>query len=405
MDIVIVSQYLRNIETFQDNNSRFVYLAKMLAEDSRSEVEIITSDFHHATKKHFKKTGELDSVKINALHESGYSQNVCFKRFASHKQLAENISKYLNTRKKPDICYCAIPSLAVAAVVARYCKENQVRFIVDIQDLWPEAFKMVFNIPFISDLVFYPMKKKADYVYKNADALLAVSQTYLNRALSVNNKCAVAESFFLGTELSYFDKLQEENKQEKGERSFYIGYIGTLGHSYNITAIIDAIALLNERSEEKYKFIIMGDGPLRKQFENHANEKNINVEFTGKLSYPEMVGKLCMCDIAVNPITSGSAGSIINKVGDYAAAGLPVINTQECHEYREMLQKYQAGITCENDDIIGIANAIESLCHNKELCKHMGENNRLFAEECFDRAKTYKKICELICNESISNKS
>ena len=42
-----------------------------------------------------------------------------------------------------------------------------------------------------------------------------------------------------------------------------------------------------------------------------------------------MVGMLGVCDIAVNSISKGAAQSIINKHGDYAAAGLPVVNTQE----------------------------------------------------------------------------
>ena len=293
----------------------------------------------------------------------------------------------------------------MAGVVAQYCKKNRVPFALDIQDLWPEAFKMVLNIPFLSDMIFYPMKKKADAVYKSADAVFAVSQTYLDRALSVNPKCRVAKSVFLGTELSAFDKLKEKNVQVKDDDAFYVAYIGTLGHSYNLTAVIEALSLLNKRGEGQYKFVVMGDGPLRKQFENCAKENGIDAEFTGTLSYPEMVGKLCMCDVAVNPITSGSAGSIINKVGDYAAAALPVINTQESPEYREFLRQYQAGITCENGDIAGIAAAIESLYRDKQLCEQMGKNNRLFGEECFDRAKTYKEICELICNEDFGCKS
>ena len=72
----------------------------------------------------------------------------------------------------------------------------------------------------------------------------------------------------------------------------------------------------------------MGDGPLKEEFENYAEEKKVDCQFTGRLEYEKMVGLLCSCDIAVNPIKKGSAGSIINKVGDYAAAGLPVINTK-----------------------------------------------------------------------------
>lgn len=47
---------------------------------------------------------------------------------------------------------------------------------------------MVLNIPIISDIIFYPMNKKANFVYKNADEIIGVSETYVNRALKVNKK-------------------------------------------------------------------------------------------------------------------------------------------------------------------------------------------------------------------------
>ena len=95
MDIVIVSQYLRDIENFEENNSRFVYLAKLLCRDTNNHVELITSDFNHAEKIRFNSIGEFESVKITALHESGYPKNVCLNRFVSHKELAKNLCAYL----------------------------------------------------------------------------------------------------------------------------------------------------------------------------------------------------------------------------------------------------------------------------------------------------------------------
>lgn len=68
-----------------------------------------------------------------------------------------------------------------------------------------------------------------------------------------------------------------------------------------------------------------------------------------------MTGILCACDIAVNPIKAKSAGSIINKVADYAAAGLPVINTQECEEYRNLVENYKIGFNCENNNANDLA--------------------------------------------------
>lgn len=395
MDIVIVSQYLRDIECFESNNSRFVYIAKLLAMSKNNNVEIITSDFNHTKKEKFNKIGKLDGVKITACHEPGYPKNVCLKRFNSHKKLSKNIKEYLEKRRKPDIIYCAIPSLAVGKIVAQYAEKNGVRFVIDIQDLWPEAFKMVFKIPLLSNAIFYPMKRQANYIYKCADNIIAVSDTYRDRATSVNKKYKNKLTVFLGTNLEYFDKCKEKNIKHYNDNIIRIAYIGTLGYSYNIKTIIDALELLKEKYNN-LNFLVMGSGPLKNQFEAYAKDKNINCEFTGRLEYPEMVGTLCSCDIAVNPITHGAAQSIINKVGDYAAAGLPVINTQENLEYRNLVEKYNIGYNCENSNKQDIANKIEILIKDKKLRKELGNNNRKLAEEKFDRKKTYNQIVKII---------
>jgi glycosyltransferase involved in cell wall biosynthesis len=396
MDIVIISQYLRNIEDFEGNNSRFVYLAKMLEENH--DVEIITSDFMHAPKAHAKKIGELGKAKVTALHEPGYPRNVCISRFRSHKKLAKTLGRYLSQRKRPDVCYCAIPSLDVAYSAAQYCKKNNVRFIVDVQDLWPEAFKMVFNIPVISDIIFMPMQNKANKIYALADGIAAVSKTYANRAMSVNKKCKSPTVVFLGTEKDAFDSYAVSCSSNRD--NITIGYVGSMSESYDLISVMDAISQI--KTDVAVKFLAIGDGVDRESYIKYARQKGINAEFTGKLDYPQMVKQLMTCDIAVNPIRKGSAGSIINKVGDYAMAGLPVINTQECHEYRELLENYQAGINCECENSKEIAAALETLIANKELRTLMGDNSRRLGLECFDRKNSYKKLVRMIENESVN---
>ncbi len=396
MDIVIVSQYLRDIECFESNNSRFVYIAKLLAMSKNNNVEIITSDFNHTKKEKFNKIGKLDGVKITACHEPGYPKNVCLKRFNSHKKLSKNIKEYLEKRRKPDIIYCAIPSLAVGKIVAQYAEKNGVRFVIDIQDLWPEAFKMVFKIPLLSNAIFYPMKRQANYIYKCADDIIAVSETYCNRALKVNKKVKKGLSVFLGTDLNYFDECKEKNNVEFNDNIIRIVYIGTLGHSYDILLIMKAIKILNNQGIKNIKFIVMGDGPLKDDFEKFAKEKHINCEFTGRLEYEKMVGLLCSCDIAVNPIKKGSAGSIINKVGDYAMAGIAVVNTQASLEYKEIVEKYKIGYNSSDNDLSDLVVKMKRLIKNKKLRDEMGRNNRNLAEEKFDRKKTYNQIVKII---------
>ncbi len=395
-NIAIITQYVSM--PGEKSNGRFRYLSSLLA-DANYKVELITTNFSHRDKKHrvFDQNNEKNiNYKFKMLSEPGYKKNISLKRFYSHRVFAKNLKKYLKNIERPDIIYCAVPSLDVAKTVAKFADKNNIRFIVDIQDLWPEAFKMVFNLPIISNLIFYPMKKSADYIYSRADDVIAVSETYLNRALEVNKKAKNKLSVFLGTDLDYFDKCKKDNELKHFDDLVRIAYIGTLGHSYDIKCVIDAISLLKEKGIENIKFEVMGSGPLQSEFENYAKEKNINCEFTGKLEYPEMVGKLCSCDIAVNPIKHGSAGSIINKVGDYAAAGLPVLNTQESEEYRKLVENYNIGYNCENGNIEELANKLEILYRDENLRKKIGKNNRKLAEEKFDRKTTYKKILNVL---------
>lgn len=379
-------------------NSRFNYLANLLAAKN-FHVEVVTSNFSHRMKK-IRTVNEEDlkqlNYKLTTLSETGYSRNVSLKRFYSHYTFGKNLKRYLENRTKPDVIYCAVPSLDAGYVAAKYALKNQIKFIIDVQDLWPEAFKMVYNLPILSNIVFLPIDRIAEYIYSSADEIIAVSQSYVDRALKVNNKTRTGSSVFLGTDIASFDILAEENAVIKHEGEIWLAYVGTLGHSYDLITVMDALYIAKSKGYVNIKFIVMGDGPLRSYFENYATKRKLNVEFTGRLGYGELVGKLKACDIAVNPISRGAAQSIINKHADYAAAGLPVLNTQESVEYRTLVEDYHFGFNCNNSDPEDLAVKLLELCDNKALRVSMGMNSRKFAEEKMDRARTYKEIVQVI---------
>lgn len=142
------------------------------------------------------------------------------------------------------------------------------------------------------------------------------------------------------------------------------------------------------------RFIVMGDGPLKEEFENKA--AGLNVNFVGRLPYEQMCGVLTACDMVVNPIVGRSAATIINKHADYAASGLPVMNTQECEEYRNLVDEYKMGFNCNNNDPQDLAEKIILLMNDEQLRSRMGANARKCAEEKFDRRISYNEIIDTI---------
>lgn len=389
-DIVILADFCGPLDgTF---NSRFLYLADMLAKDN--DVEIVTSDFNHGSKDYFHYEIEKHDYTITMLHEGSYPKNICLRRFYGHYIWGKSVKKYLKCRKKPDVIYCAIPPLLASYEAAKFCDSNSIRFVIDIQDLWPEAFQMAFHIPFISRIAFLPFTALSNGIYKRADAICAVSDTYCDRARIVNKKVKDTTTVFLGTELISFDRYASKAPLlKKDNKEIWVAYCGTLGNSYDLTCAIDALAILDN---PQLRFIVMGDGPRKIEFKEHALKKKVRAEFTGSLSYADMCSMLCACDITINPITHMASQSIINKHGDYAASGLPVISTQENSEYQQLIENYNMGFNCKNNNAEDVASKLGLLVYNKELRLEMGKNARRCAEERFDRSITYNKIIELI---------
>lgn len=393
MNILMIANYVQF--NSEGGNSRFTYLLGILKGRGHS-LELVTTKFNHETKKHRDSEKLIEEVrsdnyKLSLLDEPGYKKNISLARVHSGLILAKNLRSYLSNIPKPDVIYCACPSVDFAAEAIRYAKRNNIRIIVDIQDLWPEAFRLVLNIPFISSALFLPMTLKSKYIYKNADLIVAVSDTYLRHAASLVRRDANGVVVYLGTDLGVVDRYL--SKKKNNQKLFTVGYVGTLGASYNIKGIIDAIRTLDNND---IQFTVMGDGPMFDELKRYAKLSGINHDFTGRIPYDKMMERLSECDIAVNPIYDRSAGSIINKVGDYAAARLPVINTQSSDEYKNLVCQYGIGFNCQNQDIVDVANKIQLLIENPDMRKQMGKNNRRLAEERFDRAKTYKDIYDAI---------
>ena len=368
-------------------NNRFNYLASLLT-NRGNEVDFFTTDFSHVKKRKRITTGLVVPYRINFIHEIGYKKNVSVKRILSHMLFSRNLAHSLKQIPLPDVVYLAIPSIDAAYVTAKYCIKRNIPYILDIQDLWPEAFQLVLKN---ADFLFWGMKRRADFIYKNASEIIAVSETYLERAISVRNSKCNSLCVYLGTDLKNFDSYPVLST-DKNIGEVWIVYIGTLGASYNISIVIDAIKLLVESGISNFSFQVFGDGPNMKEYQDRA--KGLPIHFWGRLIYEEMIGYVKNGDIAVNPIVKGAAQSIINKHADYAAAGLPIVNTQECLEYRNLLDHYNCGINCDVESVEQVANALRFLIENPIDRVRMGKNSRLMAEEVFDRSNTYQQIAD-----------
>lgn len=394
MDLLIISNYWHFLN--EKSSSRYNTIAEMAA-NSGCDVEVVTSSFYHTKKCQRDKKETVAEYPFTLIKESSYKKNVSIKRIISHAGFAKGVVKYLNSRKKPDIIYLFVPPTGLAKKVVKFANKNKIKVIIDVLDLWPEAFEMV--LPKIAKPLLAPIQKSAEYVYKNADDIVAVSKTYADKVEQYNTHGAKSLAVYIGTDLKVFDSyVSHATDLNDKQRPITMAYIGMFGKSYDLIFVMRAMKELIESGYDKIEFLVMGDGPRREEFESYAVDNKLPVRFTGRLSYEDMVKKLVKCDFSINVLDENSFASIINKHADYLAAGIPTINVQKDKEFSNLILKYNAGFVSPLNDIESLKQDMKILADDAEKRKEMGKNARTVAENFFDRNHTYPAIIELIKN-------
>ena len=109
-----------------------------------------------------------------------------------------------------------------------------------------------------------------------------------------------------------------------------------------------------------------------------------------------MAAYLKASDITINSLVKSAPQSIITKIGDYLAAGIPMINTGSSPEFRAKVETDGFGINVEAEDADALAKAFVELANDDERRRSMGVIARRIAEEQFDQPTSYQTIVELI---------
>lgn len=381
--------------------TRFRYLCEFLVKKGY-EVDLITTTFQHWEKKQ----RNLESVDqksypfgIKFIYEPGYRKNIDLRRVRSHRIAAENLRKLLEKEGDYDLIYAEIPPNDVALAAAEYAHRNKIPFVADVNDLWPEAMRMVFDIPIVSDLLFYPLKRDAEKVYSLTSGVIGTSDEYRDRPFLNQKRDVLKETVYVGNEIFVFDREAERHADEvqKEDGTFWVTYAGTIGTSYDIRTMVLAAEELMKQGKTKIRFQILGDGPTREMLENLAKERKIqNVKFTGYVPYEQMAAYLVKSDVLINSFVRKAPQSIVTKIGDYLAAGKPMINTCMSPEFRKKVERDGFGINIESEDVRELVNAVEWMYENEAERNDMGNRARKIAEEQFDRPVSYGKIEAMI---------
>jgi len=219
-------------------------------------------------------------------------------------------------------------------------------------------------------LAFY--EKIDSFILKYAPKIVFVSSKMKQKFLNKNIKEGHLEVIDNGIPIEKFDgrAQRQSTRSSLGLRDddCAIVIVGRLsrekGHEIFLKAAVEVL-----KNTQHVKFIIVGDGPLRKKLEQEICDLNLSgrILFTGIRE--DMPAIYAACDILVN---SSHSEGLPMTILEAMASRLPVIATQ-VGAVGEVIRSQENGILLQPGDEHQLALGMMALARDNEKCRRFAE--------------------------------
>ncbi|MCG2459122.1 glycosyltransferase family 4 protein [Flavobacteriaceae bacterium F89] len=234
------------------------------------------------------------------------------------------------------------------------------------------------------------LERYEDYCCKKYDSIITATPFINERFLKINKRSVNINNYPLLNEFkggkSTGDKLRSK-----------ISYVGGITEIRGLTYLI--------RSLENCEVVLQLAGsitPNSYQKELMEEEGWKKVEYLGNVSRTEVkeILNTSIAGIVTFLPYPNHINAQPNKLFEYMSAGIPVI-ASNYPLWKGIVEKYNAGICVNPENIDEIATAITYLVQNPSIAQQMGANGRKAVEEVFNWEQEEKKLIDVYNSMSV----
>ena len=347
------------------------------------DVVLWSSDFDHFSKKHrFGRAIEIEystRLKIKLIPSRGYNSHISIARLLDHMVLAYNLNKELKMQTVPEVAFIGYPPIETAWVLARWLKKNNVPFLVDIKDSWPDIFITAIPRPLknFARVIFAPQFMMMRKVLNWTTGISAPSQKYLSWCISRSGRpqkrqdrvtpITAPNTIFSKNELRKAE-LSLDGFDIKNNGTFRVCFIGTLNSNYDFKPVIKASLQL------PIQFVIAGEGPIYRNLMEVCEEIK-NIKLVGWVDSVTSNRIYDRSNLAIAPYrdTFDFQLNITNKFYDAMLHGKPMI-TSLTGAAEDLLKNYKVGLKYNQNDVLDLTRVLSTLLKNSDLISNLSEN-------------------------------
>lgn len=320
------------------------------------EVHLWSSKFNHHSK--IFRSDNFDEIKyknifFKLIKSPGYKKNVSLARFFDHILLAKNLKKELRKINfKPDFVFIGYPPIETADVLSRWCIKNNIPYLLDVKDNWPEFF--IENLPnylrSLARLILLPYFKISKRIIFNSKIVTSISKTFLHWCQNFSSREKIKNDklyYLLKPKKNNLNILNVSNKikilkNRYSENFFPLLFVGNHYPSIDLETVILGTKILNKELNNNFKLFICGDGETTKNLQN-ISKKDKNIYFLGRVNQDEILFLSKFSKIFLCPFLNLNAFqmSLPNKILDAFNFNLPIVNAFTKGEVFDLLTRHK----------------------------------------------------------------
>jgi glycosyltransferase involved in cell wall biosynthesis len=338
-------------------------------------------------KKYFQENIEGCSIHRTAIYVSK-SKSIAA-RLRNYFSFVWSSYKY-GIRKLDqnyDAVFCESPPLFLGISAYLIAKRKKAKFIFNVSDLWPESAE---KLGLVKNKIFLKLATiLEEFLYKKADLITGQTKGITS---NISSRFPNKNIHWLpnGVDLNFYnpknfsDKWRIENNFKKEDVLFFYG--GIIGHAQGLEIIIHAANELKNNSN--IIFILLGSGPEKENLISLKNKLNLkNIVFMDAVSKSEMPSIISAVDCSIIPLKKLDLflGAIPSKIFECLSMETPILLGVDGEAKGLFIDKAEAGIYFEPENIQALKQGVLNLAKNSELRKKLGQNGRTYVDKQFNR--------------------
>lgn len=262
-------------------------------------------------------------------------------------------------RRKYDVVYGYYPPVVAGLLSLIYCSSRRIPYIVDVQDLWPDALVATGSIR-KDGILDKGVSRICNLIYKKSAKVVVLSEGYRNALVSRG-----VDSSKVVTIFNWCDQGRHENEASDlnecnfDQDKFNILYAGNFGPAQALDYVLEAARLLRNENCRHIKVYLIGTGVEESRLKAIADRYQLhNVEFLPRVAPEKIAAYFSKSDALLVHLKNSPVFDITipQKTQAYLYAARPIIMAVH-GEAADIVVRAKAGIVAEPCNAEALASA------------------------------------------------